>query len=119
VADEVVEVRSLERVVEHGHAKVAWLVRQHDAWVAAGEVAGAEVQQLDPGPGTVWEVQTTLRLPKGTLLMRVESRPAAAIARDPLEYLARETRQAARRVQRTYHRVGHRGVLERVSSSSG
>ncbi len=108
-----VELESSESIAERGTVKVAWLVRVNDAWVRAGELPGAVVEQLEPGAGTVWRHRVQLALAPGTRLMRVESRPAPVERRSALDYLAREARQPRRRVRRTTFHVGRRGELER------
>lgn len=111
-----VELESGESIAERGTVKIAWLVRQGDAWVRAGELSGAVVEQLEPGAGTVWRHRIELSLVPGTRLMRVESRPAKVQRRSALDYLAREARKPPRQVRRTTYRVGRRGELERESA---
>lgn len=100
-------------MVERGHARVVWFVRQGDSWLAAAQHPDAEVEELDAGPGTVWERRVELRLARGARLMRVESRPAPDASRDAMDYLTRAPRLAERRVLRQYYQVGPRGALER------
>lgn len=108
-----VELESRESIAERGTVKVAWLARSGDAWVRAGELSGAVVEQLEPGAGTIWRVRIEIELAPGSRLMRVESRPALPERLGALDYLAREVRQPRRRVRRTTFRVGRRGELER------
>lgn len=108
-----VELESSESIAERGTRKVAWLVRVADAWVRAGELSGATVEQLEPRAGTIWCSRIEILLAPGTRLMRVESRPAPLERKSALDYLAQEIRQPRRRVQRTLYRVGRRGELER------
>ncbi len=108
---ERVELSSSETVTERGTAKVSWHVKQGDGWVGAAEVVGVTQERLDAGPGTVWETRMVLELPLGTLLMRVESRPAPYQHRGVLDYLGREARLPPRRVRRSLYRVGRRGAL--------
>ena len=108
---EPVELFESETILERGHRTLLWLVRRNDEWTSATEWPGAVVESLAPGPGTVWERRIEIRLPRGTVLQRVESRPAPVRRRDPLDYLAREARRAARRVKRSRFRVGRDGDL--------
>lgn len=108
-----VELVSSERVAERGTVQVAWWVRRGAAWVAANRWPGVRVEQLEAGPGTVWESRATLDVPAGTELMRVESRPMPDERRSPLEFLQRERRQIPRRVLRARYRVGPKGDLKR------
>ena len=108
---ESIELTDGEFVVKRGTRAISGWVRKSDGWINARESPGAKVEQLDAGPGTVWQCRLDLELPRGTLLMRVESRPVPAARKDPLEYLERETRRARRTVIRTYFKVGRRGEL--------
>ena len=110
---EQVELTDGEVVVARGTRAITWWVRTGDAWINARGCPGAKVEQLDAGPGTVWQCRLDLELPRGTLLMRVESHPLRTGRKDPFEYLERETRRARRRVLRTYFKVGRRGELVR------
>ena len=110
---EEVELTDGEVVVARGTRAVTWWVRSGDAWINARGWPGAKVEQLEPGPGTVWQCRLDLELPRGTLLMRVESRPLATARVDPFAYLEREAVRARRRVLRTYFKVGRRGALLR------
>lgn len=107
-----VELLSDECVVERGTMKTTWWVRNADSWLAAHEWPGALEKEPNARPGTIWESRLELQLPVGQLLMRVESRPAAARQRDALDYLSRETRSTARSTRRSYYRVGRRGELK-------
>jgi hypothetical protein len=64
-----------EFVAARGSARVSWLVRKNDGWVRAGSVPGAVSEQLSSGPGIVWRRRVELSLPRGTQLVRVETRP--------------------------------------------
>lgn len=111
---ERVELTSSESVTERGTARVTWRVQQGDAWSGAAEMPGATLERLDAGPGTVWETRILLELPRGTLVERIESRPAPYQHRGVLDYLSREARLPPRRVRHTLFRVGRRGELVRV-----
>lgn len=106
-----VEVTERETVVARGHQRTSWLVRDGRRWGPVGSAPGASVTLHDPPPGTVWERSIELRVAPGTLLMRLESRPAPARRRDPLEHLQRETRLPPRVVQRRIFAVDRRGAL--------
>ena len=108
---ESIELFESERVGERGNDKSVWLVRKNDAWVSVVEWPGARVEPLEPGAGTVWERRVQLRLPRGTPLQRVESRPAVPDRRDPLLHLTQSPRRAPRRVRKREFRVGPRGRL--------
>jgi hypothetical protein len=109
---EVVEVVEGEHVVERGTSEITWFVRQNDGWVHVSEIPGVEIARLDASPGTVWQSQVTLALPRGTRLMRVESRPSPGRRREVFEHLSSASKSAPRRVQRRYFRVGRAGSLE-------
>jgi hypothetical protein len=108
---ESIELSDGEIVVTRGTRAITWWVKKGEGWVNARGWPGAKVEQLDAGPGTVWQCRLDLELPLGTLLMRVESHPAPAGRKEPLDYLEREIRRARRRVIRTYFKVGRRGKL--------
>ena len=118
---ESIELDDGEVVVARGTRAISWWVRKGDGWINARGWPGAKVEQLPPGPGTVWQCRLELELPLGTVLMRVESRPVPLARKDPLDYLERETRRARRKVTRTYFKVGSRGALlpERERGRSG
>lgn len=94
-----VELFESERIVPRGRKKVSYVVRFRDAWVSASEHPDAEIENLSPGPGTVWERRIELGLPVGTRVCRIESAPAEDVARDALDYLT-EDRRGPRRVGR-------------------
>jgi len=106
-----VEVTEQEVVVARGHQRTSWLVRDGRRWRPASGAPTATVTLRDPPPGTVWERTIELRVAPGTLLLRHDSRPAPARRCDPLEHLQRETRLAARIVQRRIYLVDRRGAL--------
>jgi hypothetical protein len=108
---ESIELNDGEVVVARGTRAISWWVRKGEGWVNARGWPGAKVEQLDAGPGTVWQCRLELELPLGTVLMRVESHPVPLSRKDPFEYLERETRRARRKVRRTYFKVGRRGAL--------
>lgn len=108
---ESVELVDSETIVAHGSCTVRWFVEVGEQWVPASESAAARVERLDAGPGTVWQSRVSVELPRGTWLLRQESRPGTAKRRDPFDYLAREVRTAARRVRRSYFVVGPSGTL--------
>ncbi len=106
-----VEVTERETVVARGHQRTSWLVRDGRRWSPAGGAPGASVTLRDAPPGTVWERSIELRVAPGTLLLRLESRPAPARRRDPLEHLQREARLPPLVVQRRIFAVDRRGAL--------
>ncbi|HLV67378.1 MAG TPA: hypothetical protein VKY73_16265 [Polyangiaceae bacterium] len=98
-----------EHVVARGTVEVGWLLPVGDGWLPVARAPGARVQSLESGPGTVWQRVVELELPRGTRLVRVESRPRS-VRRTPLEHLARGA-GPARRVIRQAYEVGLRGTL--------
>jgi hypothetical protein len=106
-----IELVESERIGERGTRRVSWRVARADGWLAAREWPGARQERLDPGPGTVWETRIELELPAGTRLERIESAPSPEPPREPLDYLAAETRRPKRRTRRTAYRVSPKGEL--------
>jgi hypothetical protein len=113
---EVVEVIDEERIVPRGTAQVNWFVRMNDGWVHVSAWPGAFSERLDAGAGTVWQSRTELELPRGTHLMRVESRPSAYAREDPLGYLTRGAPSKSRKTRRSYYVVGRAGELRRIEA---
>jgi hypothetical protein len=70
----------------------------------------ARVEQLDAGPGTVWERRIELDVESGTLLERLTASPVTE-RDEPLAYLERDRPRARWRKQRVEYRVGPRGEL--------
>lgn len=108
---ELVEVIDEERIVERGTGQVNWFVRLNDDWVHVSAWPGALSERLDAGAGTVWQSRTELRVPRGTYLMRVESRPTSYAREDPLDYLTRGAPSKSRKTRRNYYTVGRAGEL--------
>src|SRR6188768_1137189 len=108
---EIVEVVDEERIVERGTAQVNWFVRLNDAWVHVSTWPNARSERLDAGAGTVWQSRTEIQVPRGTRLMRVESRPNDYARESPLDYLTRGAPSKSRRVRRNYYVVGRSGDL--------
>ena len=108
---ETVEVIDEERIVERGTAQVNWFVRQNDGWVHVSAWPGALSERLDAGAGTVWQSRTELEVPRGTYLMRVESRPSSYKREDPLAYLTRGAPSKSRKTRRNYYTAGRAGLL--------
>lgn len=104
-----------EYVAERGMREVHWLVRQNDGWIHAAEVPGAVRVACETPPGTAWESRIDVTVPRGTRLLRVESKPAID-RRSPLEYLTSAPR-ATRAVRRTQFVAGPRGELRRAESA--
>jgi len=116
---QTVEVIDEERIVPRGTAQVNWFVRLNDAWVHVSAWPGAHSERLDAGAGTVWQSRTEIQVPRGTRLMRVESRPNDYARESPLDYLTRGAPSKSRRVRRTYYAVGRAGDLIASSDPSG
>lgn len=108
---ELVEVIDEERIVPRGTAQVNWFVRLNDAWVHVSTWPGALSERLDAGAGTVWQSRTEIQVPRGTQLMRVESRPSDYSRESPLDYLTRGAPSKSRRLRRNYYVVGRAGDL--------
>ena len=111
---ELVEVIDEERIVERGTGQVNWFVRLNDGWIHVSEWPSALSQRLDAGAGTVWQSRTELKVPRGTRLMRVESRPNPYAREDPLDYLTRGAPSKSRKTRRSYYVVGRNGQLARA-----
>jgi hypothetical protein len=114
VRSESIILSESETVVPRGHRKVVWFVDDDERWRPVATHPSADVEEEEPAAATVWARRVLLRLPLGTNLMRVDSRPAEHPPRDVLEYLQRETRLAERQVLRTYYSVGWGGTLKSV-----
>jgi len=115
---ETVEVIDEERIVPRGTAQVNWFVRFNDAWVHVSAWPGARSERLDAGAGTVWQSRTEIEVPRGTRMMRVESRPSDYARESPLDYLTRGAPSKSRRVRRNYYVVGRSGDLRLSADSS-
>jgi hypothetical protein len=111
---ETVELVEHERIVPYGAARTAWLVKKGDGWVRATLWTGATTEQRSAGPGTVWERAVTLVLPRGTELMRVETRPRPEPPKDPLSYLDRRTARPMA-TRKTAYRVISGGRVQAIS----
>jgi hypothetical protein len=106
-------------VVERGRRTLLWQIEWRDGWRRVEEWPDAELETVDPGPGTVWERRIRIRVPRGTRLERVVSRPGDAARRDAWDYLAREVRGPARHLTRTRFQVSARGELVAVDKGRG
>jgi hypothetical protein len=113
---EVVEVIDEERVVQRGTGQVNWFVRLNDGWVHVSAWPGALSERLDAGAGTVWQSRTRLEVPRGTYLMRVESRPEVYAREDPLDYLTRGAPSKSRKTRRNFYTVGRGGELKSAAA---
>jgi hypothetical protein len=109
-----IQLETYETIVPGGVRRVAWFIQKDDDWARVSEHTGALVEQCDVGPGTVWLLRVVVSLPAGTCLMRVESAPRRAPARDPLAYIVSPARARDRDTRRSYFAVGAGGKLERL-----
>lgn len=109
-----VALRSFEAIVPGGVRRVTWLISGDREWTLVSELPNAKVTQLDCGPGMVWQRQVAITLPVGARLMRVESIPKRAPARDPLAYLLGPPEGAGRQTRRHQFVVAAGGALTRV-----
>ncbi len=116
---ETVELTESETVVERGRRTLLWRVEWRDGWRRVQDWPEADLEVLDPGPGTVWKRRIRIQVPRGTRLERVVSRPGDATRRDPWDYLAREVRGTARHVTRTRFEVSVHGELVATESGKG
>jgi hypothetical protein len=108
---ELVELFESETIVERGSRMVLWRVCHNDASVSVTEWPDAQIDTLEPPAGTVWQRRILLRVPRGTILIRMESGPAPMQRLDPLDYLRRERVRAGRRTRHVTYRVGSGGQL--------
>jgi hypothetical protein len=102
-----------ELVAGRGSSEVTWRVAKNDGWQRPGGVAGARVERLERGAGVIWRTRIELELPRGTRLMRVETRPNPG-KRSTLAHLTQPSLGARKQTRRSEYRVGAGGVLERV-----
>ena len=107
---ERVELVNEEFVGERGSVKVVWLVKHNDGFVPASESPGARSERLDAGPRVVWRSRVELELPRGAVVVRVETRPGAARG-STLAHLTGGAKASRPRVVRTRFSVGARGKL--------
>jgi len=104
-----------EFVAARGSARVVWMVKKNDGWVRASTWPGAESERLSSGPGIVWRTRVDLALPRGTLVVRSETRPDERPS-STVEHLTGG--EPGRKRQRTRHqlrRVVAGGKLEPVA----
>ncbi len=107
---ERVAVIEEELVMAGGACTVSWLVRHHDGWVRAQSHPSAESERLERGSGVVWRTRVTLALPRGSELVRIESRPAPR-QKSALEHLTGGGRGPGRKTLRRVYRVLAGGEL--------
>ncbi len=107
---ERVAVVEEEVVMSGGASTVSWLVRHHDGWVRAPSHPTARSERLERGSGVVWRTRVALELPRGSELVRIETRPALR-QKSALEHLTGGARGAARKTLRRVYRVAAGGEL--------
>jgi hypothetical protein len=107
---ELVVLVDEEFVGERGSVKVTWLVAHNDGFVPAVKSPGARSERLDAGPGVVWRSRTEVELARGSLVVRVETRPAV-VRGSTLEHLTGSARSKRAKVVRSRFVVGPRGML--------
>lgn len=112
-----IELDTFEIVVRGGVRRVTWRVADGDDWLSAPDFPGAAVENRDRAPGMVWLRRVIIRLPVGARLMRVESAPERALAKDPLAYLWGAPRSREWRVKRSYFIVSDHGQLTRSETA--
>jgi hypothetical protein len=111
-----IELFESEVVIARGTRRTSWRVRVADAWISVNEHPTARVENVEAGPGTVWERRVELDLESGTRLERVEASPAPERAEEPLSYLKQARPRRAWRSQKREYRVGPRGELQAQSA---
>jgi hypothetical protein len=94
-----------------GSSEITWRVAKNDGWQRPSSVPGARVERLDRGAGVVWRTRIELELPRGTRVLRVETRPDPS-QKSTLAHLTQASRGARKQTRRSEYRVGPRGVLE-------
>jgi hypothetical protein len=99
-----------ELVAERGSVKIAWLVSHNDGWIPASKCEGATRERLDTSPRVVWRSRVELELPRGTRVLRVETRPAQKRG-STLAHLTGSARSAGQGVVKTRFVVGRGGRL--------
>jgi hypothetical protein len=109
-----IELEAFESIVPGGVRRVTWLVQRDEDWQMASEAPGAQVEQHQGVPGTVWRSTVTLALPTGSRLARIESVPMRTAPRDPLAYLFGPGEKRDRQTRRSYFVVKAGGKLQRV-----
>jgi len=107
----VVELIESESVVAQGSSVVTYRIRSATGWIAAMDWPKATVEHREPGPGTVWQRQISVRLVPGTLLERIVSQPRRQGRADTLDYLFGSRPLGQRRVVRTALRLSDSGRL--------
>jgi hypothetical protein len=110
-AEETVHVAEAELVVPGGRRFISWFVLRDVTWVRVEQIPGATSERQDAGPGTVWERTVTVRVPRGSEMMRVEVAPRKAPRQDPLSHLAGGARGAPTATTRRYYVVERAGRL--------
>ena len=107
-----------EFVAARGSARVVWLVKKNDGWVRASSVPGASSERLSAGPGIVWRTRVELQLPRGTHVVRLETRPEPRPT-STMEHLTGGAPGRKREVtRRQLRRVVAGGLLEPVDERS-
>ncbi len=106
---------SSEAVTRGGLRRITWLVETEERWVLAAEYPGARVEFGDRGAGVVFHRRVFVPLCLGAQVQKVESEPERSAPRDVLDYLWISPRGPERKVRRSFFRVGHNGLLERVA----
>jgi hypothetical protein len=94
---------------------VTWHVAQDDDWISVTALPEVELRDAASARGVIWKRQVVVALPLGTRLMRVESEPERAPAKDPLAYLWQTRSGLRRKVKRSYFRVDRAGRLVRLA----
>lgn len=105
-----IEVVTSEIVAEGGTSTTSWFIRGTESWIPAANWPEATSESLDTVPGAVHENRVALDAPRGTLLMRVHSRPAFE-RRSRLAELTMTPKPPHQSVEREYFRVSQGGRL--------
>lgn len=107
---ELVEFVDEEFVGERGSVKVVWFVAHNDGFVPASRAPGATSERLDAGPRVVWRSRALVELARGTVAVRVETRPNAARG-STLSHLTGTAKTKRAGIVKTRFVVGARGKL--------
>ena len=105
-----IEVVTSEIVAEGGTSTTSWFIRGTESWIPAANWPEATSESLDTVPGAVHENRVALEAPRGTLFMRVHSRPAFE-RQSRLVQLTQAPKTSHQSVEREYFRVSQGGQL--------
>jgi hypothetical protein len=99
-----------ELVAERGSVKITWFVSHNDGWIPAWKCEDATSERLDTGPRVVWRSRVEVALPRGTHVLRRETRPPEKRG-STLAHLTGNARSPRRGIVETRFVVGPGGRL--------